>query len=298
MQTAASPPLVYPPRVRAWQAPVGLFERYRYEPAPAGRDEEHVHADVQLCLSLNFPGRYRMGRRTIDVPAASVSLVDAWEPHAAEDPMDRPMPAYYVVLYVSPDVWDAATGRPARVGAIVRRCRMATHAFAQLLDSVRSVSTQLEQQARLGALARALLPALEAGTSAAAANDPRLERAREFLHAHAAEPISLTTVARVADLSPQHFAASFRARYGVPPHRFQTLMRLDRARALLARGVPIVDVAAQCGFVDQSHLTRHFRRYLGLTPGRYRTQTPFVVVRDPQASNQSMPSLTRSNFKA
>jgi AraC-like DNA-binding protein len=71
-------------------------------------------------------------------------------------------------------------------------------------------------------------------------------------------------------MSPQHFATSFRARYGLPVHRFQTLMRLDHAKPLLANGVAPIDVAAACGLSDQSHLTRHFTRHLGLTPGRYR----------------------------
>lgn len=81
----------------------------------------------------------------------------------------------------------------------------------------------------------------------------RLARARDFICAHSSTGVSLAEAAREAGLSPQHFAASFRARYGLPPHRFQTLMRLDEARRLLAAGMPAVDVAAQCGFSDQSH---------------------------------------------
>jgi AraC-like DNA-binding protein len=99
----------------------------------------------------------------------------------------------------------------------------------------------------------------------------RLARAREFIRAHSTTGVSLAEAAREAGLSPQHFAASFRARYGLPPHRFQTLLRLDMARARLAAGMPAADVAVRCGFSDQSHLIRHFKRYIGMVPSAYRS---------------------------
>ena len=96
-----------------------------------------------------------------------------------------------------------------------------------------------------------------------------LDRARDYVQAHALGRISLAEVARECGASPQHLSARFRARFGVPVHRFQTLLRLDRARHLLAAGASAGEAAAACGLSDQSHLTRHFRRYLGTTPGRY-----------------------------
>ena len=102
-----------------------------------------------------------------------------------------------------------------------------------------------------------------------------LDRARDYVQAHALDRISLADVARECGASPQHLSARFRDRFGVPLHRFQTLLRLDRARGLLAGGASAVEAAAACGLSDQSHLTRHFRRYLGTTPGRYaRTAGP------------------------
>jgi AraC-like DNA-binding protein len=61
----------------------------------------------------------------------------------------------------------------------------------------------------------------------------------------------------------------FGGRFGLPPHRYLTGRRVDRARRLLLAGAPAADVAAATGFTDQAHLTRHFKRYLGTTPGRY-----------------------------
>ena len=62
---------------------------------------------------------------------------------------------------------------------------------------------------------------------------------------------------------------SFSREVGIPPHRYLTGRRLDRARRLLLAGGRPAEVAAEVGFHDQAHLTRHFKRMLGVTPGAY-----------------------------
>jgi AraC-like DNA-binding protein len=233
----------------------------------------HVHDAVQICFSVNFPGRYRSGSFAADVPAGAVSIVDAWEPHAAEDPVDRPLVTRYHVLYVPRGRWDAIAaelGVQPRIGIVVRRRAVATRAFHRLYAGASGGDGRMAHDERLGDLLQSVLPPVRPGRRRGVADRRELARARDFIRAHATTGVSLAQAAHEAGLSPQHFAASFRARYGVPPHRFQTLLRLDRARALLAAGVAAAEVATRCGFSDQSHLIRHFKRYLGMVPGSYR----------------------------
>jgi AraC-like DNA-binding protein len=263
------------PSVVAWQTMLGLFEMYVYPPGPAGCDRPHVHADVQVCLSLNFPGRYRSGRYALDVPAGSVSIVDAWEPHAAEDPVDRGTAALYRVLYVPKERWDQAAadlGQEPRVGIVVHRRASIAHAVAMVHARAESGASALEQDERFGVMMAMLLKPRRRSRHRREPlpRQEDLDRAREFIRVHALRGITLAEAARESGLSPQHFAATFRARYGVPVHRFHTLMRIDHAKRLLALGDAPVEVAAACGLSDQSHLTRQFKRHLGLTPGRYR----------------------------
>ena len=68
---------------------------------------------------------------------------------------------------------------------------------------------------------------------------------------------------------PTHLVRAFRREVGIPPHRYLTGRRLDRARHLLLAGHRPSDVAVEVGFHDQAHLTRHFKRTLGVTPGAY-----------------------------
>jgi transcriptional regulator GlxA family with amidase domain len=60
-----------------------------------------------------------------------------------------------------------------------------------------------------------------------------------------------------------------RSEFGLPPHRYLTGRRVDTARRLVLEGTPLVEVATAAGFHDQAHLSRHFVRLLGTTPGRF-----------------------------
>jgi AraC-like DNA-binding protein len=83
------------------------------------------------------------------------------------------------------------------------------------------------------------------------------------------ENISVKEMAREAGLSESHFSRIFKRITGETPHQFALRLRLEQARAALARasGATIASVAVECGFFDQSHFTREFRKKFGLTPG-------------------------------
>ncbi|WP_336206747.1 AraC family transcriptional regulator [Nonomuraea sp. LPB2021202275-12-8] len=104
-------------------------------------------------------------------------------------------------------------------------------------------------------------------------------RAREFLHASLGSPgdgrrpppaaPSLKELAAAAGATPFALLRSFQRAYGLPPHAYLTQLRVRHARELLERGVPAAAAAVSVGFCDQSHLSRHFRRIVGATPGAY-----------------------------
>lgn len=109
-----------------------------------------------------------------------------------------------------------------------------------------------------------------AGDGTDAAGTARAVRAaRALLHDDFARPLSLATLADAAQLAPARLARAFRLAVGLPPHAYLELVRVEQAKLRLRRGDPIADVAFATGFSDQSHLTRHFRRVVGVTPGVY-----------------------------
>ncbi|NJK81684.1 MAG: AraC family transcriptional regulator [Chloroflexaceae bacterium] len=149
---------------------------------------------------------------------------------------------------------------------LVQHIRMLHRVFAE-------PATQLERESRLRwTLAHLVLRHADhhPTTHAAGAEPTSIQRVRQFLEQHYAENITLEHLATVANLSPFHLLRVFRNSVGMSPHVYLTDIRIRQARALLKQHVPIADVAAQTGFVDQSHLHRHFKRIVGVTPGNYR----------------------------
>lgn len=96
-----------------------------------------------------------------------------------------------------------------------------------------------------------------------------VRRAMDYLRARLAESITLDDLAAHAALDKFHLCRAFRAQIGMPPHAYLTHLRIQRAKELLAQGVRASELAPSIGLYDQSQLTRHFRRIVGTTPGRY-----------------------------
>jgi AraC family transcriptional regulator len=83
--------------------------------------------------------------------------------------------------------------------------------------------------------------------------------------------ITLADLTGVVQLGVFPFMRKFRAEFGCPPHAYVMRRRVERAKRQLARrDIPLKVVAANCGFSDQSHMTRLFQRLLGTTPAEYR----------------------------
>lgn len=96
-----------------------------------------------------------------------------------------------------------------------------------------------------------------------------VRRAKEYLHHHLADSIKLNDLAAHAELDKFHLCRAFRTQVGMPPHAYLIHLRIARAKELLLRGVRASDLAPLVGLYDQAQLTRHFRRLVGTTPGRY-----------------------------
>lgn len=121
--------------------------------------------------------------------------------------------------------------------------------------------------------------AAAAGSEPTAENAVRprwLVKARDILDARFQEPLTLGAVAREAAVHPVYFAATFRRFERCSVGEYVRRRRLEHARRRLAeRDLPLAEIALEAGFADQSHLTRTFKRFTGMTPGQYRTFLPF-----------------------
>ena len=97
-----------------------------------------------------------------------------------------------------------------------------------------------------------------------------VRRARAYLEENASTNINLNDLAQLVNVSAYYLNRVFSAEVGIPPHAYQTQVRIERGKRLLAQGLPVHRVAVELGFYDQSHFTNQFRRLLGYPPSAYR----------------------------
>jgi transcriptional regulator GlxA family with amidase domain len=99
----------------------------------------------------------------------------------------------------------------------------------------------------------------------------QIRKVRNYVAEHLGERIATTDLADAAELSASHFARAFKVSLGLSPHGYVTEQRIARARALIfGTDLPLCEVALLCGFADQAHLSRLFRRLVGQSPAAWR----------------------------
>jgi len=102
-------------------------------------------------------------------------------------------------------------------------------------------------------------------------SNPVVANAVDFMRENLDRAIDLVEIADAVNRSPSHVARMFRMDLGMPPHKYLINLRVERAKMLLDKtSMPIVEIAYDCGFSHQEHLTRLFKRYCGITPAAYR----------------------------
>jgi len=171
------------------------------------------------------------------------------------------------VLYVRGDwVPEATAARIARRPTLAQAPAVA--AAQRIHAALRHPGDELAAEHWLLAVRDAILG--HAGSAIVPVADaPLARRLRALLDDRVAESFTLSEAARELHAHPSHLVRAFSRAYGIAPHRYLVTRRVDAARRLLVDGGRPAEVAARVGFHDQAHLTRHFRRVLGVTPAAF-----------------------------
>jgi AraC family transcriptional regulator len=99
----------------------------------------------------------------------------------------------------------------------------------------------------------------------------KLKQLLDYINANLDQDIKLANLAQVVGMSQYYFCQLFKQSMGIAPYQYVIQQRVERAKQLLkCREIAIIDVALECGFANQSHFTKHFRKLTGITPKAYR----------------------------
>jgi AraC-like DNA-binding protein len=256
------------PSIRAWRPDVPGVAEVLHAHFPQHAYPMHVHDTWTVLLVDAGTVRYDLERHE---HATSSTLVTLLPPGVAHDGRSVARGGFRKrVLYLDADRID-----PARTGRAVDRPDWGDLPLRSELDLVHralaSPGDELEAESRLALVTERLsrhLAGVDPVPSEVRA--PSLaRRLRDLLDDHVVDGITLDEAAGRLGAHPTHLIRAFRRETGVAPHRYLTGLRLDRARRRLLAGEPVAAVAVGVGFYDQSHLTRHFRKLLGVTPASY-----------------------------
>ncbi|MGH2484638.1 MAG: AraC family transcriptional regulator [Ktedonobacterales bacterium] len=237
----------------------------------------HSHDTFAIGVVETGVERFHYRRTPVSAPSGSLVIINPGEPHTGSAALADGW--RYRMLYPDPSLLREAAGAlSGRARAIPFFADPVVHDPAlarellRLHSALEAGAEPLERQSRLlDFLARLIqrhadTPHLAAPLTRESSDVRRL---RDYLDEHANVAVTLADLADLAGMSAFHTLRVFTRATGMPPHAYLTQRRVAHARALLAQRVPLARVAAVAGFYDQSHLTRHFKRIVGVTPGQY-----------------------------
>lgn len=237
----------------------------------------HIHEGYAIGVIDKGAERFKYRRGMHVAPQGSIVVINPGEMHTGEASSEQGWS--YRMLY--PDI---SLLQRAAADAVEKRSDIPFFAapviydpvMAQALSRLHAVlaasPSELERESML-TWTLAHLIRRHADTPAralpSATEHAAILKVRAYLEEHSTENVSLEQLATLVNLSPFYLLRVFRAMVGLPPHSYLTHLRVTRAKRLISSSLPLAEVATAVGFTDQSHLNRHFKALVGVTPGQY-----------------------------
>jgi AraC-like DNA-binding protein len=223
----------------------------------------HIHESLTFGVVVSGKRLLCIDKVTHEADAGCVLCIG---PNKAHSYVDAGICEY--VMFSVPSALVAALGftqtRPAFSSPTIDSPRL-SGMILRLFEAVNGNAFVMERQSQLMAILSIVL-----GTEHGAEDTPRnITRAARYLESNYDENIGLDELAQIAELSPCRFNRRFAQAFGMPPHEYHNQIRTQEAKRLLAAGVSLAETAVHCGFNDQSHMNRIFKKLVGLTPGHY-----------------------------
>jgi AraC-like DNA-binding protein len=233
---------------------------------PGGKIRPRMHTRVAV-VGVRPGGVIRVeSRKTVVVENDCLLIVPPLELYGLQSLRSSDFPAV-TVLVEMPELEDTAVNQlPALIGVPNLH-----EAWVALVGEDEATNPRIDRAVALRSLVEGWiaqstpLPLAHASSSWAAPLGPL----RDYMRTHLNEAIPTATLVEISGLTASHCIRTFGHQFGLPPHAYHVQLRLAAACELLAQGERVATVAYDCGFADQSHLSRKFRETYGLAPATW-----------------------------
>ena len=220
-------------------------------------NDRYTFTDIQNLVFLQNPGKVFSGRfwgnrgtngACIVIPPSRL--------HQLSDRLGINRPAFFNDLLLPEKLNDTVA---RQVGNLIQTFALPTSRLereSQLLSAIETIF-------RYGSAV--IVPERSLGEEHKA-----IATIKEVLHSHPGKNHSLASLSLLTGLNQKYLIDVFTKNVGIPPHRYLTNLRIHQAKARLAKGEAIADIAIDLGFYDQSHFSRTFKHYVLVSPGQFR----------------------------
>lgn len=231
----------------------------------------HSHDTYALGITLNGVHNFNYQKSMRHSMPGNAIVIHPDEPHDGEAGTEAGF--HYKILYIQPEIIQQVLGGkplPFISGGISTDQRVIS-AIARMLSNLDFQLDSLEEDDGIYDIAQALNDVSCKKKQRKKLNYKAADLARQFMLDTLNEAVTMDRLEQVSGADRWSLSRDFRALFGTSPYRYLNMRRLDKAKSMIITGMALVDVAAACGFTDQSHMTHHFSKVYGLPPGRWAT---------------------------
>jgi AraC-like DNA-binding protein len=239
--------------------------------------ERHIHDTYAIGVTLRGVQRFWCRGATHDSLPGNVIVIPPGEAHDGESGTEREYTyrMFYISIGRMTELASDAFEKPASSLQLRDACLLHEPGLARDLNSAWKAMSAQPSSLATDALVRQAFAQIDVRHEQGAArgrcvDDRALKRVEDYLREHVHEHVRLDDLAAMAAMSRFQLTRQFERAYGLPLHAYHVHLRLAEAKRRLRTGVPVVTVAADLGFADQSHLHRRFKGAFGMTPGEWR----------------------------
>ncbi len=224
----------------------------------------HTHHTFNIALILNQTFYTKLNDKFLQAPIGTISITNPNEVHAT--PCDNKLGNSFFTFYIAPDVLKTLnSGRDVFFEDKIIYDRDLVNGFHYFAEHFNNPALNLEKE---------LLNVLEKLVSRYASSmyfsDKKTILFQDFIGENLMEKFSLTDTAKRFGLDKYKFLRLFKHETGLTPNNYILLQRIEKCKKLLTKETDLMEVAIETGFYDVAHLSRHFKRFTGVTPSEYK----------------------------
>ncbi len=228
--------------------------------------KKHFHKDYSIGLILEGTHKLELNKDNIIASKGEIKIINPYDLHIADGTSPWKylnfMPDEKAIKDFAQDLCDDIVDCDIRFNSFIKD-QKATH---YLLKIANSLNNTLEYEENLTIFISYLLKHYGYKNIHIKDIPKNIKNSIEYIHENFLENLSLDEIAFVSGLSKYHFIKLFKEKTGLTPHKYIIDLRIEHAKILMKKNIPFSQIALYCGFSDQSHFIRSFKKHYGYTP--------------------------------